>query len=125
MSKDYIKTDTMRIKISGSAFRDGNPLDDLDIDTDFSSPSDVIDSETYEREFNELLECVYDAVIITDTKGKYPCMVVIGFFDIGPNLGVIGYTDGSFTIGEKNNHVCHCPGQLTCYPCRNWRHQSS
>jgi PAS domain S-box-containing protein len=69
MGRDYVKTDTMRIKISGAALRNNGPLDDLDLDTDFTSSDDSADSDAYEREFNELLECVYDAVIITDTSG--------------------------------------------------------
>ena len=68
MARDYVKTETMRIKMSGGAFiKEGQSLESLEIDG--GSSSVAIDSETYEREFNELLESVYDAVIITNIKG--------------------------------------------------------
>ncbi len=68
MAKDYVKTDTMRIKISGgNSQQDFTGLDLINQETPSSSHQS---QKTYERDFNELLESVYDAVIITDVNGN-------------------------------------------------------
>ncbi len=69
MAREYVKTDTMRIKISANPFAAEEEMTGLDMIAQDSQPEAKEEPQAFERDFNELLDSVYDAVIITDTKG--------------------------------------------------------
>lgn len=68
MTQEYIKTETMRLKISGQA--PGEPQSGRDLIRAAAVSHTTSVAKPYERDFSELLESVYDTVIITDMRGR-------------------------------------------------------
>ncbi len=101
MADDYVRTETMRIKISGDPLSGEFSVLDL-IGTE--SPAYAQAGKTYARDFTDLLESVYDAVLITEVNG-----MVIKFN--GRAVEYFGYERENFYRLNILNLICEADNQ--------------